>query len=49
MVEARGILPALLATVTGAGATIKGVEVVEPDLEAVFLHLTGKALRDAGG
>ena len=47
-VEARGILPALLATVTGAGATIKGVEVMEPDLEAVFLHLTGKALRDAG-
>jgi ABC-2 type transport system ATP-binding protein len=45
-VEARGILPALLATVTAAGATIKGVEVVEPDLEAVFLHLTGKALRD---
>jgi len=48
-VEARGILPALLATITAAGATIKGVEVVEPDLEAVFLHLTGKALRDAGG
>ena len=22
------------------------VEVIEPDLEAVFLHLTGKALRD---
>ena len=26
--------------------TITGVEVVEPNLEAVFLHLTGKALRD---
>jgi ABC-2 type transport system ATP-binding protein len=26
--------------------TVVGVEVVEPDLEAVFLHLTGKALRD---
>jgi hypothetical protein len=25
---------------------VTGVEVVEPDLEAVFLHLTGKALRD---
>jgi ABC-2 type transport system ATP-binding protein len=28
------------------GATVQGVEVVEPDLESVFLHLTGKALRD---
>ena len=28
------------------GVTIRSVEVVEPDLEAVFLHLTGKALRD---
>lgn len=25
---------------------VTGVEVTEPDLEAVFLHLTGKALRD---
>ena len=25
---------------------ISSVEVIEPDLEAVFLHLTGKALRD---
>jgi hypothetical protein len=25
---------------------VTSVEVVEPDLEAVFLHLTGKALRD---
>jgi ABC-2 type transport system ATP-binding protein len=29
-----------------AGVTIGGLEVVEPDLEAVFLELTGKALRD---
>ena len=26
--------------------TIRTVEVTEPDLEAVFLHLTGRALRD---
>jgi ABC-2 type transport system ATP-binding protein len=35
-----------LATVAEAGGVVKGVDVVEPDLEAVFLHLTGKALRD---
>ena len=39
-------LPGLLAAVSASGATISGVEVVEPNLEAVFLHLTGKALRD---
>ena len=45
-VEASPLLPRLLATVADAGAVVKGVEVDEPDLEAVFLHLTGKALRD---
>jgi ABC-2 type transport system ATP-binding protein len=39
-------LPVLLAAVTGTGASVTGVEVREPDLEDVFLHLTGKALRD---
>lgn len=43
---ASSILPALLGAVTEAGGSITGVEVVEPNLEAVFLHLTGKALRD---
>jgi len=46
VVDARRLLPALLESVTDAGGIVKGVEVVEPDLEAVFLHLTGKALRD---
>ena len=43
---ASSILPRLLEEVSGAGVSISGVEVVEPNLEAVFLHLTGKALRD---
>jgi ABC-2 type transport system ATP-binding protein len=29
-----------------AGVEVGGIDVAEPDLEAVFLHLTGKALRD---
>jgi ABC-2 type transport system ATP-binding protein len=45
-VEATTLLPSLLAAVTATGVTVRGVEVEEPDLEAVFLHLTGKALRD---
>jgi ABC-2 type transport system ATP-binding protein len=44
--EARTLLPAIITTATEAGATIRSVEVTEPDLEAVFLHLTGRALRD---
>jgi ABC-2 type transport system ATP-binding protein len=43
---AAGMLPALLAAASDAGATVTGVEVREPDLEDVFLHHTGKALRD---
>ncbi|HSD48515.1 MAG TPA: ABC transporter ATP-binding protein [Actinomycetota bacterium] len=44
--EARTTLPAILEAVSDAGAAVRSVEVTEPDLEAVFLHLTGKALRD---
>jgi ABC-2 type transport system ATP-binding protein len=43
---ARTLLPAIITTATEAGTTIRSVEVTEPDLEAVFLHLTGRALRD---
>jgi len=44
--EARRHLPRILETAAEQGASVRSVEVVEPDLEAVFLHLTGKALRD---
>lgn len=42
---ARHALPGILAAVAREVA-VTGVEVAEPNLEAVFLHLTGKALRD---
>ena len=44
--DASSILPQILSRVSEAGANITGVEVIEPNLEAVFLHLTGRALRD---
>jgi ABC-2 type transport system ATP-binding protein len=44
--DAGRVLPRLLEAVEGAGAHVRGVELVAPDLEAVFLHLTGRALRD---
>jgi ABC-2 type transport system ATP-binding protein len=42
---ARALAP-IIEHAERVGATVQGVEVVEPDLESVFLHLTGKALRD---
>ncbi|HSV85956.1 MAG TPA: ABC transporter ATP-binding protein [Levilinea sp.] len=39
-------LPRLFETATACGARINSVDIREPNLEAVFLHLTGKALRD---
>ncbi|MGP4094436.1 ATP-binding cassette domain-containing protein [Nonomuraea sp. KM90] len=44
--DARAALPRILATATEAGVVVRTVEVHEPNLESVFLHLTGKALRD---
>jgi ABC-2 type transport system ATP-binding protein len=44
--EGRRLLPRLLDLAESHRATVSSVEVVEPDLEAVFLHLTGTALRE---
>jgi len=44
--DARTALPRILETAGRAGARVRSVAVDEPDLEAVFLHLTGKTLRD---
>jgi ABC-2 type transport system ATP-binding protein len=44
--DGRRLLPRLLEAAERAGAEVTSVELVEPDLEAVFLHLTAKALRD---
>ena len=44
--DANHQLPDIITTVTAAGAHIAGIDIQEPNLEAVFLHLTGKALRD---
>jgi ABC-2 type transport system ATP-binding protein len=40
------ILGSLISTLESAGAHVSSVSVQEPDLESVFLHLTGKSLRD---
>jgi ABC-2 type transport system ATP-binding protein len=40
------ILGQLVQTLESEGAHVTSVSVTEPDLESVFLHLTGKSLRD---
>ncbi|MET9232241.1 ABC transporter ATP-binding protein [Lentzea sp. NPDC003310] len=44
--DARETLPVVLSALSSNGAVVRSVEVAEPNLETVFLHLTGKALRE---
>ncbi|MFP3902152.1 MAG: ABC transporter ATP-binding protein [Acidimicrobiia bacterium] len=44
--EGRTALAGIVAAAEGAGVTVTGIELSRPDLENVFLALTGKALRD---
>lgn len=44
--EPQLVLSQLVQHVTNAGEVVKAVEIVEPNLESVFLHLTGRSLRD---
>ncbi|NTU70441.1 MAG: ATP-binding cassette domain-containing protein [Coriobacteriia bacterium] len=44
--DAAGVLGDVVSAIVEAGADIRAIEIVEPDLESVFLHLTGRGLRD---
>ena len=44
--DGRRVLAPVAAAAEHLGVQISGMDVIEPDLEAVFLRLTGKALRD---
>jgi ABC-2 type transport system ATP-binding protein len=44
--DSTRVLPTLFESAAREETRITGMDVQEPDLEAVFLHLTGKALRD---
>jgi ABC-2 type transport system ATP-binding protein len=44
--DSNVVLPRLFETAVQAGVRITAIAVTEPNLEAVFLHLTGRALRD---
>lgn len=42
----RKVLPAVINLIEQHGMGLNSVEIKEPNLESVFLHLTGRALRD---
>jgi ABC-2 type transport system ATP-binding protein len=44
--DGRSRLPQVLEEAGRTGTSVRSVQVDEPDLEAVFLHLTGTALRE---
>jgi len=44
--DSNQALPALIEAAGRAGVRVTSIQIQEPNLEAVFLHLTGRALRD---
>jgi len=44
--DSNQVLPRLFEASNRLPARITSVDIREPNLEAVFLHLTGRALRD---
>jgi len=44
--EAEEVLAAVVTKTNERGIRIRSIDIREPNLEAVFLHLTGRALRD---
>jgi ABC-2 type transport system ATP-binding protein len=44
--DSNQVLPRLFEAAASSGVRITSVDIQEPNLEVVFLHLTGRALRD---
>jgi ABC-2 type transport system ATP-binding protein len=44
--DAGAVIASVVTALTASGARVNSIDVREPNLESVFLHLTGKSLRD---
>jgi ABC-2 type transport system ATP-binding protein len=44
--EAEDVLAPVITAANDCGIAVRSIDIQEPNLEAVFLHLTGRALRD---
>jgi len=42
------VLPGIIAALTGAGITVETINLKKPTMDDVFLHYTGRAIRDGG-
>ncbi|HJH30323.1 MAG TPA: ABC transporter ATP-binding protein [Methanosarcinaceae archaeon] len=45
LVHGREMLAGIIDTLTSSGTRVESIQIKEPDLETLFLHLTGTALR----
>lgn len=45
LVHGREMLAGIIDTLTSSGTKVESIQIKEPDLETLFLHLTGTALR----
>jgi ABC-2 type transport system ATP-binding protein len=46
VVDAGAALPAVVGRANSGGLHVRSIDIEQPNLEAVFLHLTGRGLRD---
>jgi ABC-2 type transport system ATP-binding protein len=44
--NSRAALPRIVESISGNGTRLVNMNILKPSLEDVFIHLTGKALRD---
>lgn len=44
--EAAAVLPAIISLTATEGLRVRSIDIDEPNLETVFLHLTGRRLRE---
>jgi ABC-2 type transport system ATP-binding protein len=44
--DSGAVIASVVTALAALGARVLAIEVREPNLESVFLHLTGKSLRD---
>jgi ABC-2 type transport system ATP-binding protein len=44
--NSRSLLPQIVENISQNGTRLVNMNIVKPSLEDVFIHLTGKALRD---
>jgi len=45
LVQGKELMARIIETLTASGTKVESIQIKEPDLETLFLHLTGTRLR----